>query len=50
MVAGLVPQDRGVFENDLAGKAICDLPESSPSSPGSLLDPGYVPDTMRNDI
>jgi CO dehydrogenase maturation factor len=30
-VAGLVPQDRSVFENDLAGKAICDLPEVSPA-------------------
>ena len=28
-VAGLVPQDRNVFENDLQGKAIIELPEGS---------------------
>jgi CO dehydrogenase maturation factor len=30
-VAGLVPQDRMVFENDLHGKAIIELPEDSPA-------------------
>jgi len=30
-VAGLVPQDRLVFENDLQGKAIIELPEDSPA-------------------
>ena len=30
-VAGLVPQDRSVFENDLQGKAIIELPEDSPA-------------------
>lgn len=30
-VAGLVPQDRMVFENDLQGKAIIELPEDSPA-------------------
>ncbi len=30
-VAGLVPQDRMVFENDLEGKAIIELPEDSPA-------------------
>lgn len=30
-VAGLVPQDKMVFDNDLQGKAIIDLPEDSPA-------------------
>jgi len=30
-VAGLVPQDKMVFENDLQGKAIIELPEDSPA-------------------
>jgi CO dehydrogenase maturation factor len=30
-VAGLVPQDSAVFENDLQGKAIIELPEDSPA-------------------
>lgn len=30
-VAGLVPQDKNVFENDLLGKAIIELPEDSPA-------------------
>jgi CO dehydrogenase maturation factor len=30
-VAGLVPQDKMVFDNDLRGKAIIDLPEGSPA-------------------
>jgi CO dehydrogenase maturation factor len=44
-VAGLVPQDRAVFENDLAGKAICDLPESSPAVQAafSILDSFGIP-------
>jgi CO dehydrogenase maturation factor len=45
-VAGLVPQDRGVFENDLAGKAICDLPADSPavSAVFSILDTFQIPE------
>jgi CO dehydrogenase maturation factor len=31
VVAGLVPQDKMVFDNDLRGKAIIDLPEGSPA-------------------
>lgn len=30
-VAGLVPQDKNIFENDLLGKAIIELPENSPA-------------------
>jgi CO dehydrogenase maturation factor len=30
-VAGLVPQDQGVFEFDLQGKAIVELPDDSPA-------------------
>lgn len=30
-VSGLVPQDRNVFENDLAGKGVIDLPADSPA-------------------
>jgi CO dehydrogenase maturation factor len=30
-VAGLVPQDRNVFDNDLAGKGIIELPADSPA-------------------
>src|SRR5512134_1854187 len=44
-VAGLVPQDRAVFENDLAGKAICDLPEDSPAVKAafSIFDSFQIP-------
>ena len=44
-VAGLVPQDRAVFENDLAGKAICDLPEDSPAvqTAFTVLDSFQIP-------
>ncbi len=44
-VAGLVPQDRAVFENDLAGKAICDLPVESPAVKAafSILDSFQIP-------
>jgi len=30
-VAGLVPQDRNIFEYDLQGKAIVELPADSPA-------------------
>ncbi|MEJ2697732.1 MAG: hypothetical protein P8013_13930 [Candidatus Sulfobium sp.] len=30
-VAGLIPQDRNIFEYDLQGKAIVDLPADSPA-------------------
>ena len=44
-VAGLVPQDRGVFENDLAGKAIIELPEELPAVKAafSVLDSFRIP-------
>jgi CO dehydrogenase maturation factor len=44
-VAGLVPQDRNVFENDLAGKAITALPETSPAVKAafSILDSFRIP-------
>jgi len=44
-VAGLVPEDRNVFENDLAGKAITDLPETSPAVKAafSILDSFRIP-------
>jgi CO dehydrogenase maturation factor len=44
-VAGLVPQDRSVFENDLAGKAICDLPVASPAvnAAFSIFDSFQIP-------
>jgi CO dehydrogenase maturation factor len=44
-VAGLVPQDRAVFENDLAGRAILDLPESSSavSAAFSIFDTFRIP-------
>jgi CO dehydrogenase maturation factor len=44
-VAGLVPQDRAVFENDLAGKAIVDLPGDSPAvrTVFAILDAFQIP-------
>jgi CO dehydrogenase maturation factor len=44
-VAGLVPQDKSVFENDLAGKAICDLPVASPAvnAAFSIFDSFQIP-------
>jgi CO dehydrogenase maturation factor len=40
VVAGLVPQDRNIFEYDLQGKAIIDLPENSAAIQGvyAILD------------
>jgi len=44
-VAGLVPQDRAVFDNDLAGRAIVDLPGDSPAvrTVFSILDAFQIP-------
>ncbi len=44
-VVGTVPQDRAVFENDLQGKAIIELPDDSPAvaAVNSILDSFSIP-------
>jgi CO dehydrogenase maturation factor len=44
-VAAMIPQDQNIFDYDLQGKAICELPQDSPAVATlfSLLDTYNIP-------